>query len=217
DWLPFRDTFLDELIRNEGLAENEKLPSCPLCPADISTLGEFRCIDCTGGRFLCAGCIVSAHEQLPLHRVQKWTGKFFEPSPLHSLGLRIQLGHDGERCPVPSQRISPLVVIDVTGVHEVSIAYCDCAHTPAGQHVVQLLRASWWPATVHRPSTVTTFATLKLFHALSLQGKVNAYDFYSGLMRITDGLGTRRTKYRYKEFIRSMRCFRNIRAAKRAG
>ncbi|KAI0040342.1 hypothetical protein FA95DRAFT_1502997 [Auriscalpium vulgare] len=217
DWLPFRDTFLDELIRHDGLLENAMLPHCRQCPVDVAEPGQFKCSDCTGGLFLCAGCIVSAHKTLPLHRVQKWTGTFFEPAPLHQLGLRIQLGHDGAECPVPFRRKSPIIVIDVTGIHEVFIDYCDCAHTEAGQHIVQLMRASWWPATVNRPSTVTTIATLKLFHALNLQGKINAYDFYNGLVRITDGLGTRHTKYRYKEFVRSMRCFRNIRAVKRAG
>ncbi|KAI0037791.1 hypothetical protein FA95DRAFT_1585548 [Auriscalpium vulgare] len=195
------------MIRHDGLLEHSMLPQCHHCPLDVAKPGQFKCPDCTGGLFLCAGCTVSAHKTLPLHRVQRWTGLFFEPSPLHQLGLRIQLGHDGAPCPVPFCRASPIVVIDVTGIHEVSIDYCDCAHTEAGQHIVQLLRASWWPATVHRPSTVTTLATLKLFHALNLQGKINAFDFYNGLVRITDGL----------EFIRSMRCFRNIRTVKRAG
>jgi hypothetical protein len=56
-------------------------------------------------------------------------------------------------------------------------------------HAVQLMRAQWFPATVHRPGTVVTFRTLRLFHALTIQGKVNAYDFYNGLVRITDGAG----------------------------
>ncbi|KAI0054817.1 hypothetical protein BV25DRAFT_1816493, partial [Artomyces pyxidatus] len=73
------------------------------------------------------------------------------------------------------------------------------------------------PATVDRPQTVTTLRTLKMFHALTLQGKLNAYDFWCGLVRITDRMGTRNTKYRYKEFIQSVHCSRHLRAAKRAG
>ena len=55
--------------------------------------------------------------------------------------------------------------------------------------IVQLMRAQWFPATARRPRTVVTFRTLCLFHALTIQGKVNAYDFYHGLERITDGAG----------------------------
>jgi hypothetical protein len=55
--------------------------------------------------------------------------------------------------------------------------------------IVQLMRAQWFPATARRPRTVVTLRTLRLFHALTIQGKVNAYDFYNGLVRITDGAG----------------------------
>ncbi|KAI0043482.1 hypothetical protein FA95DRAFT_1498510, partial [Auriscalpium vulgare] len=219
DWIPFRDTFLDELIRLEGLGEHINLPNCPGCEGkdDIpASLGEYRCESCVGGQFWCASCTATAHALHPLHRIQKWNGQFFERVALRDLGVRVQLGHDGLPCPSPFERSAPIVVIDLSGIHEVAINYCDCGHVSA-QRLAQLLRASWWPATVNRPSTVTTFATLKVFHALALQGKLNAYDFYSGLVRITTGTGTQKPKYRYKEFIRSMRCFRNVRAAKRAG
>ncbi|KAI0039074.1 hypothetical protein FA95DRAFT_1504685 [Auriscalpium vulgare] len=219
DWLPLRDTYLDEMMRLDGLGDHTDLPMCLGCSGKeggASSVGEFRCESCTGGVLMCADCTVSAHATHPFHRIQKWNGHFFERVALQQLGLRVQLGHDGLPCPSPHERRAPLVVIDVSGIHEVNVNYCECGHVTA-QRLTQLLRASWWPATVTRPSTVTTFATLKLFHALSLQGKMNAYDFYSGLVRITDGIGVRKSKYRYKEFIRSMRCFRNARAAKRAG
>ncbi|KAI0054692.1 hypothetical protein BV25DRAFT_1873293 [Artomyces pyxidatus] len=214
DWIPFRDTFLDELLRHEGLGNNTELPHCQSCQEAV---GELKCRDCTGALHLCAGCIVSAHAMEPLHRIERWNGKFFEPHSLEKAGLRVQLGHDGQACPMPHFRKSPISVIHTNGFHSVAINFCDCGRAGSSRRIVQLLRARWWPATVNRPQTVTTFAVLKLFHALTLQGKVNAYDFYMGLVRLTDGLGTRPPKYRYKEFIRSMRCFRHIRAAKRAG
>lgn len=51
------------------------------------------------------------------------------------------------------------------------------------------MRVQWFPATARRPRTAVTLRTLHLFHALTIQGKVNAYDFYNGLVRITDGVG----------------------------
>lgn len=38
-----------------------------------------------------------------------------------------------------------------------------------------------------RPRTAVSFECLKHFHALHLQGKVNAYDYYMALIQLTDG------------------------------
>ncbi|KAI0037287.1 hypothetical protein FA95DRAFT_1475383, partial [Auriscalpium vulgare] len=67
------------------------------------------------------------------------------------------------------------------------------------------------------PRTVVTLRTCELFHALTLQGKMNAYDFWHGIARITDNTGLNAPKDHYKDFIRIMRCFRNVRIAKRGG
>ncbi|KAI0039536.1 hypothetical protein FA95DRAFT_1612492 [Auriscalpium vulgare] len=165
DWLPFREVFLQEILRLDGLGHEADLSSC----ADLS---------CASGE----RGDVRTHRASPLHRLQKWNGSFFD-----------------------------------SGIHELQVDYCDCARVGSSRHFVQLLRASLWPATVERPQTAITLRTLKTFHALTVQGKINAYDFWCGLERLTDGLGTRKTKYRYKEFLRSIRCFRNIRMLKRAG
>lgn len=53
----------------------------------------------------------------------------------------------------------------------------------------QLLRMQWFPATCERPQTVTTFECLSLFHLLTLQGKLTAYDFYMALVHLTDNYG----------------------------
>lgn len=48
---------------------------------------------------LCAGCCCQQHRHNPFHRVERWTGSYFEPSWLHLTGLVIHLGHeDGSRC-----------------------------------------------------------------------------------------------------------------------
>ena len=56
------------------------------------------------------------------------------------------------------------------------------------------MRVQWFPATVLHPCTVVTIRTLCLFHALTIQGKVNAYNFYNGLVQITDGAGLSKLK-----------------------
>ena len=155
---------------------------------------------------------------------------------MHSLadaGLVVQLRHDGHACPDPKVYQRPLTVIDVSGIHKVNYSLCSCISRESDL-IVQLMRAHWFPATALRPRTVVTLRTLHLFHALTIQGKVNAYDFYNGLVRITDGVGLSKLEvsssfrqqmrvyltifqWAYNEFSRAVRIFRHIRMAKRAG
>jgi hypothetical protein len=112
-------------------------------------------------------------------------------------GLRVQLGHRDQLCPHPQDINKPLTVIDVSGIHSVNYSLCGCFHdSDNAQPALQLLSVGWWPATTIRPQTVVTTNTCKLFHALTLQGKVNMYDFWNGLVRITDGAGLRRVAVR---------------------
>lgn len=53
-----------------------------------------------------------------------------------------------------------------------------------------MLRARWWPATVDRPKTAFTFAVLDRFVHLTVQSKINLYDFYMSLVHETDNTGT---------------------------
>ncbi|KAJ6471701.1 hypothetical protein DFH09DRAFT_1344088 [Mycena vulgaris] len=64
--------FLAEMLRREGRGDHRDYPGCAL---------------------LCADCIVSYHRQLPLHRIEHWTGTRFLRKTLKTMGLRIQLGH----------------------------------------------------------------------------------------------------------------------------
>ncbi|KAI0064330.1 hypothetical protein BV25DRAFT_1790798, partial [Artomyces pyxidatus] len=218
-WIPYRDAFLDEMLRHEGMGDvavddRTGLPSCHGCSCAGA---QFRCTDCIWPHVYCRTCLVSNHRDVPLHRVQRWNGDFFADSSLLSAGMVVQLGHDGRSCPQPRAMDQPLTVIDISGIHTVQYRLCDCCEQGGTQACIQLLRMKWWPATVTRPRTVVTFRTLRLFHALTLQSKVNSFDFYNGLVRITDGAGLKQLKLRYKEFIRSVRCFRHLRMAKRGG
>ncbi|KAI0057515.1 hypothetical protein BV25DRAFT_1812302 [Artomyces pyxidatus] len=218
-WLPYRDFFLDEMIRLEGLGsaaveETTGLPTCFDCNCSGASL---RCIECLAPHVRCDSCMATAHRLSPLHRIQRWNGEFFSDYSLSQAGLVVQLGHDGLPCPHPQPMATPLTVIDLTGVHQVHYSLCACGIVGAAHAFVQLLRARWWPATVSRPRTVVTMRTLRLFHALTLQSKLNAYDFWNGLVRITDGAGLKSVKYRYKEFLRCIRCYRHLRMVKRGG
>jgi hypothetical protein len=115
---------------------------------------------------------------------------------LKKLGLRIQLGHKaGEKCCNAARPAGDdFVVIDVNGIHEVGVDFCDCETSKP--HFIQLLRYRWFPASIDRPKTATTLAVLKHFHMLSFESKASTFEFYNTLARLTDNTGLSTPKVR---------------------
>ena len=68
DWLPYRPVVLDEMVRHDGLGD--VLGGSELCPDCSTRVARLKCNDCYGGVMRCSLCIVSRHQELPLHRVQ---------------------------------------------------------------------------------------------------------------------------------------------------
>ena len=203
EWLSFRDAMLDEILCHNGLGDFLGHQFCIECNEEM---GIFKCKDCSSGCHLrCQACIVKAHRETPLHRIevsqlsyneksqdldshypQKWTGEFFDKTCLMDLGLRVQLGHGGGVCPCPSPGSPNFSVFDTSGIHIVNIDYCNCPNDNVPDRKTQLLRQGWFPATFSWPKTVFTFDCLNTFHEHTLQGKGNLYDFYHLLIRKTD-------------------------------
>jgi CxC2 like cysteine cluster associated with KDZ transposases len=127
--------------------------------------------------------------------------------------LEIHLGHGGQRCPNGTQvfpeafdemeweDIEPgekpphlqfpkgsgyLTVVDVTGIHFSQIHYCQCPLAMAPH--LQLLRASLFPATIHRPSTAFTFRVLDDFLWDNVECGTAAMNYFSKLRRITSNV-----------------------------
>ncbi|KAF7295904.1 hypothetical protein HMN09_01134400 [Mycena chlorophos] len=139
---------------------------------------------------------------------------FFTRTSLKALGLRIQFGHDGARCPLRRAGCEDFVVLHHNGVHEVAVDFCGCVDRD--DEYAQLLRRRWFPATTGRPQTCATFECLELFHLLSLKAKTTAYDFYNVLELRTNGYGIQPPN-RYPAFLRTMRIYRHVVLLKRRG
>jgi hypothetical protein len=122
-----------------------------------------------------------------------WDGHFFTVVTLQSIGLRVQLGHGGAPCPLPSQSSESFCIIDTSGFHSVSVDLCGCRVNGVVSTPTQLLRARWFPATFNRPQTAFTFECLDMFHELTLQGKTTLYDYYHTILHKTDNLGLGKT------------------------
>ena len=81
-WIPFRASFLDEVLRHDGLGDYTETRACVRCRekgAEVS--GMYRCTECVGGVLLCQRCIVREHSRLPLHRIQVRTPKSLSLTP----------------------------------------------------------------------------------------------------------------------------------------
>ena len=76
---------------------------CILC----QTKASWRCLDCFAGKAYCTECCRD-----PFHRIERWTGTFFEPSWLWKVGLVIRLGHNGDRCPDATNHFDAELDID---------------------------------------------------------------------------------------------------------
>ncbi|KAJ7876897.1 hypothetical protein B0H14DRAFT_2713442, partial [Mycena olivaceomarginata] len=170
-----RDSYLANLLRRDGSIWPSGVEGCSGCRqlANADNPQLFRCKSCYGDMVLCSECIVARHGSNPLHRIERWNGRFFTPGTLNSLGLRVQLGHPpGERCPEATPLHSHFVVLHTNGLHEVAVDACDCeGRYWAGPLEEQLLRAGWFPATDNRPRTCATLEVLDNFLLQTYQAK----------------------------------------------
>ncbi|KIJ19291.1 hypothetical protein PAXINDRAFT_68861, partial [Paxillus involutus ATCC 200175] len=134
-------------------------------------------------------CILSSHQQNPLHKLKEWTGVFFKRKTLKDFGLHIQLGHPvGEKCCRPrSSKNDKFVVIHNDGIHVIRLDFCGCE--TAETLTRQLLCVRWFPASSDKPRTATTFSILEKFHLLSFKSKVSVYEFYNLFTQRSDNTG----------------------------
>ncbi|KZP16524.1 hypothetical protein FIBSPDRAFT_957932 [Athelia psychrophila] len=215
EWLPHRQTYLDEFIRLEGLGDEEELTPCSHCPESHTALAEYKCQDCFGGEMLCKQCMANTHVFSPFHNILQWTGSFFSKTSLYEIGLRLYLGHSGRPCPVAHDIVQAFTVIDTSGVHTIKLVYCGCAgHVPFNIH---LLRARLFPATIRSPHSAFTFDILNTFHLLNTQGKLSLYHFYNAIHCKSDNAGFRGLKDRYDEMRPIVHLWRHLKMLKRAG
>jgi hypothetical protein len=76
-----------------------------------------------------------------------------------------------------------LTIVDKSGVHEMSIHYCDClGSNPIHQ---QLFQMGLFPASFTRPRTAFTFAVLDDFLLDNLECGTSASNYYNKLRRLT--------------------------------
>jgi hypothetical protein len=163
----------------------------------------FRCKDCFATHALCRECIVQVHTSNPLHVIevrlyrrlnfslivpfQGWNGFYWQRSSLLKQGLRIQLGHDGSKCPKPRTCKENFTLFHTNGAHQVHVIFCGCKGSKAMW--IQCFRKRWWATTTKSPKTAFSFDFLDHFQSLNLQGKLTLYDYCNVICHLTDNTG----------------------------
>ncbi|KAJ7363735.1 hypothetical protein DFH08DRAFT_798215 [Mycena albidolilacea] len=92
-----------------------------------------------------------------------------------------------------------------------------CRLSSLSYHWEQLLVYGWYPTTPDNPRSTVTIPMLKVFHAVSLQGKTMVYHFFNTLAKITDNTGSCAFRRRYQPILCIVRQWRNLRCLKRGG
>ncbi|PBK59521.1 hypothetical protein ARMSODRAFT_991128 [Armillaria solidipes] len=115
-----------------------------------------------------------------------------------SLPLHVIQKWEGERFVKIAMRDLGLrlqLVMDTDGLHEVDVNYCACDRRGGANRRQQLLRFGWYPASL----------------------KISGYDFYKSLAHMTDAMGLKVPKTKYKCFLRVVRQFRHLKMMMCAG
>ncbi|KAK7045327.1 hypothetical protein VNI00_007576 [Paramarasmius palmivorus] len=207
----YRDNYLDWILVGEG--RGRLFTGTCRCG---SPLAKFRCLDCLALPLSCKTCLIKQHQYLPVHRTQEWSGDFFKPVTLSSLGIIVQLGHAvGEHCPHYVSGQGDFVVLGVNGIHPLNLFFCGCENAP--EQYEQLLEIGWWPSSYKEPRSAATFELLRHFHILNLQGQVPPTDYYRSLEQLTDGSGLTYIPDRLQQFMLMVRQWRHLKAMKRCG
>ncbi|KAJ7025298.1 hypothetical protein C8F04DRAFT_1191646 [Mycena alexandri] len=98
------------LKNTSGLRMPDSRPTrCEACDNDFG--GLFRCRTCLWPRIVCCKCLLTAHREQPLHRIE-W---FF-------------LGHGGDKCP-KGVRDGNFTILALNGAHDVTMDFCGCENS----------------------------------------------------------------------------------------
>lgn len=184
EWIPWRTTYLSILLDSE--APGQLQDKCTIC---LQADSEIRCLSCIEHHVWCHSCAVKAHLSLPFHRLQRWNGQFYEIISLQDLGFTLNLGHNGDVCPLntgESEHSDQITVVDSAGIFVHTVKWCKCNMANNQDKHLELLRHRLFPSTIFRPQTAFTFNVLDEFLIDSLECKTSASSFYSKLRRLSN-------------------------------
>ncbi|KAG1877378.1 hypothetical protein F4604DRAFT_1923970 [Suillus subluteus] len=178
-WMEEWDHFLLELVRMEGRSDFTLQETCR-GSAGCPNAPEFRCEDC----------------------LESSTGmaNISKTLTCRILGCNFNLDTPpGEHCSNPSLIHTDFILLDINGVHNVVLCFCECQ--TAQSRTTQLLRMRWFPATTLELKTAATFRLLHNFHILSFESKASTFEYWQTLAHLTNNTGLNPPKDRYNALL----------------
>ena len=180
---------------------------CKLCGV---MEGLLRCKDCFGQHLLCQNCIITSHNLLPFHRLERWDGCCFQSTSLFDQGFILNVGHGGRQCPLnesytgawedfpddgspvdepniiqdDGRYFDVLVLTDIAGIFTHRVSWCTCHGIP--DKPMQLFQQQIFPASFNRVKSGFTFRVLDHFYLDAMECKTAATSFFQKLRRLTN-------------------------------
>jgi hypothetical protein len=121
DWIPHRETYLDELLRHDGRGSNAALICSHVgCGGD----GIYKCRECMFDKLFCSDCIVRHHSNLPLHRILV-SAACFSSSHFSHASFRNGRGPFSMTCPYTTSDWSSSLDTTATRVNLQGLLFAD--------------------------------------------------------------------------------------------
>jgi hypothetical protein len=76
-----------------SIQAREALPDPNTCSSCHTSIGKWRCQDCSYGLLMCRKCMRHSHFMNPFHRISRWTGSYFQDAALWEVGLYLTAPH----------------------------------------------------------------------------------------------------------------------------
>ncbi|KIY60882.1 hypothetical protein CYLTODRAFT_316177, partial [Cylindrobasidium torrendii FP15055 ss-10] len=209
EWADVRSSYIDQYLSRHSLGHG-------ICAECGTTDGDiYWCRQCGDFR-LCTSCCLRTHKRTPLHRLERWNGRFFERTSLKVLGMVMVLNHDDNTtCSVHDQP-QDLVVVDMAGIFTVSIQVCRCPER-ARPTYIQIFQAGWYPATAKHTKTAVSLEVLDHYRRLKVHGALPVRAFVDALEHLMDPWQVNPPDDRYRIFGRLSRQLSFIMRVVRSG
>ena len=110
-----------------------------------------------------------------------------------------------------------LTAVDTTVIHQIQAHCCRCAESSSLPRYIQLLRMGLYPASIAHLRTAFTFRALDDYDLLNLETKATPQRYLSKLQRLTTNLFPYALPDHYRELLRVIRQWRNLKQHKNAG
>lgn len=177
-------------------ADEAVVKACSCRGSTSRGLRIVRCQQCYQCLPTCAACWAENHRNAFTHTPQVWNKEkgFFESLNLvqfHELlqaqNQKVhcwpQFGHKGRPCPHPQKTRSPLIVMDIHGVHDLEVYFCNCGPINRAK---QLVEARLFPGSAKQPGVAFSFDLLRQFQLLHVEAAVNVNSICSTWQRMTN-------------------------------